>query len=535
MTTTQLIETSEFPRTASVYRALSIFSERMNKPLAPSDGFLTARVIGEFSAGKTRLLRELMGDLIPPALFPVSSLERQTRLQLEITYGKTPELTVIEREADYKAARTISTLIKFPKREELTDYDPLTHRLRLAIPETRLILAAGDRFSDDDNKPKRLFLIDMPGWNSVDDDIAESKATHILAGYHNLSLVFVSNASRLDGAKNSERLQDFLESFQDADFVGSPNLIFIITHCPKADRDRLEARARKQAFDLWSELGHEPGALNLYLMSIDFAELENDELAQFRERFWNCLLAPLEQKNDGHPWIQILDEWPDEWNIRPRLQQAHETLQNARTLLERAHKEGDFLPGMNMHKLYGLNAVQIGENVRKFWLRQLGCDSVAQIAKKIGKPDALDREHPLAVWWSDYWQANLEQALAPLQAFFKLTDDAIDKLTPDTIDLQQHFSSRLQGAYRQAQIGLDSSFTFLSETIQSLALEPCSERSTSMVTKKGLEDSTSTTAMQAGDNILKSISHDYLATLLKLSLIESRFSDHFANAKAVFS
>jgi len=535
MTTTQLVETFKFPRTASIYRALSIFSERMNKPLVPSDGFLTARVIGEFSAGKTRLLRELIGDLIPQDLFPVSSLERQTRLQLEITYGNTPELTVIEREGDYKAARTVTTLTKFPKREQLTDYDPLTHRLRLAIPEARLILAAGDRYSEDDNRPKRLFLIDMPGWNSGDDDIAESKATNILAGFYNLSLIFVTNASRLDGAKNAERLKDFLGAFKSAGFMGPPNVIFIITHCPKEDREHLEARARKHVFELWDELGDETGqadALNLHLMSIDFAEMESNELAQFRERFWSYLLAPLEQKDDEHSWIKIMDEWPDEWNIRPRLQQAHEALQSARTLLERAHKEGEFLPGMNMHKLYGLNAAQISENVRKFWLRQLGCDSLAQVGKRIGKPDALDHEHPLAHWWSDYWQANLDQALAPVHAFFRLADDAIDQLTPDTIDMQQYFATRLKDAYLEAHMGLDSSFTCLSETVQSLALEPYSEGDAGKATRLISEDATATP--QARDTS-KSVSHVYLATLLKLSLIECRFADHFSNAKAALA
>lgn len=74
--------------TATLYRALRALAERLSRPAAPPDGLLSARVIGEFSAGKTRLLRELLGEVIPPALFPVSSLERQTRLPLEITYGE---------------------------------------------------------------------------------------------------------------------------------------------------------------------------------------------------------------------------------------------------------------------------------------------------------------------------------------------------------------------------------------------------------------------------------------------------------------
>ena len=39
------------------------------------DAGMAIRVIGEYSAGKTRLVRELIRDLAPAALLPVSSQE----------------------------------------------------------------------------------------------------------------------------------------------------------------------------------------------------------------------------------------------------------------------------------------------------------------------------------------------------------------------------------------------------------------------------------------------------------------------------
>jgi len=90
------------PRSRALDQSLQAFLESIQPPL--SDGVLTARIIGEFSAGKTRLLRELLVPLIPPALFPLSSLERQTRLRLEITHGETPRLSLIERPQDYSPA-----------------------------------------------------------------------------------------------------------------------------------------------------------------------------------------------------------------------------------------------------------------------------------------------------------------------------------------------------------------------------------------------------------------------------------------------
>lgn len=85
---------------AGVFAAVRQFGARMSAPAAPPDGVLTVRVIGEFSAGKTRFLCELLGSCIPIQLQPISSLERQTKLPLEITYGPAAELQLIERPHD---------------------------------------------------------------------------------------------------------------------------------------------------------------------------------------------------------------------------------------------------------------------------------------------------------------------------------------------------------------------------------------------------------------------------------------------------
>jgi hypothetical protein len=224
--------------------ALQSFAKKMEKETQLKDGCLTARIVGEFSAGKTRLLKELLNEVIPADLFPVSSIERQTKLQLEMTYGEQAELTVIEREADYSEAKVIKKLSKFPHREDkdCQDYQPEKHRLRLSVPEPRFILPEGDGYSEE-KVPMRLFLIDTPGWNSGEDDIAESDASDIMAGHHNLGLVYVTDASRLDGKTNQQRLTDFLEVLQDADFLSEAHLVFVVTHCPPQEQVKLRKRA----------------------------------------------------------------------------------------------------------------------------------------------------------------------------------------------------------------------------------------------------------------------------------------------------
>lgn len=485
--------------TASVYQALRSFAERLNHPPAPPDGLLTARVIGEFSAGKTRLLREVLGEQIPPTLFPVSSLERQTRLPLEITYGDPAALDLIERANDYDPADVKKTLRAFPAREELVDYDPLCHRLRMTVPERRLFLANGDHYGEDDQNPKRLLLIDMPGWNSGDDDIAEHDAVDIMAGHHNLALVFVISANRLDGQDNQERLLDFLSTLADSDFVNEPTLIVVVTHCPRTDQERLGARMRLRVETLWQTLDQDLEALHLHLMVVDFAELTPDELTAFRKTFWTHLLAPLQQdpslSEEAHPWIAPIRQWSGQQDPRPLLPLAAARLADARALLARAFQEGEFLPGMNMHRLLGLDTAAIHARLLATWWRQIQCRDLEQLRERLAMPEPLADDHPLSVWWKHYWQPRLEQALAPTQRFFAQAERALRQVQPGTPDLNDHLTARLSDPHREAVQALNSSFTCLVETAQTLAEDTPLEQA--------------------------------VATLLSLSLLEARYLDHY--------
>jgi len=491
-----------FPLLARTYQALGAVEAHMNQTIAPSDGFLTARVIGEFSAGKTRLLRELFGTLIPERLFPISSLERQTRLPLEMTYGETAQLTLIKKAQDYDAAEIIEVLNDFPRREDVIHQDPLHHRLRLALPEPRLILPAGDGYSEG-NGPKRLFLIDMPGWNSGDDAIAEAQAATVLTGFHNLALIYVVDANRLDSDVNDSRLKEFLEAFEAANFVGKPTLLFVVTHCPKPEQLRFANAARQRVLRHWKELGKEPQDIDLQMMCVDFAELKADELQQFRDQFWTYLLTPMAQPSTPqHPWVNQIRNWSNEWDIRPQLVLAQTAIQNAQNLMARArdNKTGEFLPGMNMTRLLGLNKAEISQKLNQLWLRQLKCSSFEQLNQMVALPETLARQHPLSSWWRHYWRVNLENTLQPTQRFFIAAEAAIDTLTPDTTDVTAHFAKQLATPYQHAEQALDSSFTCLVESVQTLATESQLER--------------------------------VIATLFKLSIIESRYADHYEKAKA---
>lgn len=491
-----------FPRTLALQQLLLDFTANLTDTRPPADGILTARFVGEFSAGKTRLLRELFGERIPPALFPISSLERQTRLPLEITYGSTPALSLIEREHDYSAAVPLSFYSEFPERQALAHLDPMKHRLRLTLDEPRLILPEGDGFSDD-KSPKRLFLIDTPGWNSGDDAIAELSARSLMLGQHNLAVVYVCQAARLDGATNAEHLQDFMAALAEADtdFLGQARLLMVVTACPEQEAAHLKQRARDLALRLWGELDRDASELELEIFCIDFQDLPSTDLQHFRERFWHSLLAPLGHNAGtevGDPCAAAIRRWPAEWDLSAPLRECADLLERGRQLLDKARIEGDFVAGMNMYRLLGLKPAELREKVRKTWLRQLAC--TADTLKDWSIP-SLPAGHPLAQWWEHYWQLEMNRLIGPIRKFFAKALRAIEQLTPETEDLQEHFKQHLESRHAAATALLGGSFACLVRGVPALCETSAAERR--------------------------------VATLLSLSLLQSRYEDYYQHHQAV--
>jgi hypothetical protein len=446
----------------------------MSAPVVLRDSVLTVRVIGEFSAGKTRFLRELLAPCIPEALLPISSLERQTRLPLEITYGPQAELCLVERPRDTQQGKELNRYAHFPPRAEVAAFDPMRYRLRLAIPEPRLILRKGDGYGDE---AKRLALIDMPGWNSGDDDLAESDANTLMTGHYNLALGYVCQASRLDGDRNQDRLAAFLEALVAADFIGDRySLLFIITQCPPEDRSRLEALARGRVLEAWSELGEDTETLDLLVLGAEFSSMSPAELQQFRHSCWQHLLAPLQ--DDGgqpdHPWLPALHGWSDEWAIRPRLLRTQQILERAGEMLARVRKDSDFLTSMNMYRLMGRSSDERYTKLHEAWLRELGATAEDTRLKLDGLD--LPQDHPLHAWWTGYWMPQLDVTLAPVRRFFANADLAFQELPAETPDLQHYLRSRLAITFATAVSQMSNGFIRLVDTTRLLAGEAAPER-----------------------------------------------------------
>ncbi|MGZ5177602.1 MAG: hypothetical protein ACXWC0_14775 [Burkholderiales bacterium] len=445
------------------------FAHHLSNNASLEDGALTTRIVGEFSAGKTRLLRELLGDLVPDELAPISSREVQTRLPLELTYGPAARLSVVERAVDAVSGKEIDVLDRFPVREEIEarGYRPEIHRLRLSLPIERFILREGDGYHDD-KRPRRLFLIDMPGWNSGEDDIAEQEPDLVLEAELSLSLVYVTSSTRLDSAANRKRLRSFLTAMSEAEFLTGPRLMVVLTHCTADEQAKLSERARGLIDSIWEEVGQYAGELSLEILCAEFNDMPELERQGFRERFWTYLLEPLsQQEKPVHPWIAQIRSWPQEWDIRPRLQNTYSLLNALRQVADRVQRNGHFLHGMNMHRLMGLSDDEIRSKVHQAWQSQIKSTDFDEMQAALAAI-RLDAAHPLSDWWRDVWLDQAKLISHAVHIFLVQAQRALDSVTAATPDLEAHLQRQLNKPYARMQAALTSSFARLIDAVQPL-------------------------------------------------------------------
>lgn len=466
----------DFRQCMQNYLALLDFSQRMQvASIEPEDGVLTARIVGEFSAGKTRLIKELLGASIPAHFFPISSMDPQTHLLMEVSYAEKPALKLIKRAEDYDKAVVIKEYKKFPAKTDIENHDPCAYRLRMSVPEKRLILPMGDGFSED-TRPKRLFLIDTPGWNAATDD--EKPLPALALGYYNLALIYVTRAMRLDSLQSSRHLYQILQNLVDADFLHTITLVFLLTECPESDAKRLKQHAHEIVLRLWQELGEQPADLNLHIMSVDFEVLDETEKDLFREKFWNILLDPIyanDVKKAFHPWLNALKEWPDEWDILPKIHECKRVLDNAANLLERTWQDEMFL-NINHHRLLGLDSTEAKDKICEKWYAKLECNRKQLHAMLDYKNIELSESHPLYYWWEKIWLRQFEQAIQPTQYFFMRAENVLKKINTKDPNMQKKIHDKLIIFYQKAQQEINSSFVILVNHCATLETIPQPEK-----------------------------------------------------------
>lgn len=502
---------SSYTQRQQLFNSFMHFADHMQQQQPKlTDGCLTSRVVGEFSAGKTRFLCELLSDQLPEALYPVSSMQAETRLALEVTHGEQVELTLVEKPSDSHTAknRVLQSFEHFPTRAEVMNVDPFLHRLRLTLPEPRFILANGDGYSEDE-APMRLFLVDTPGWNSGEDELSEQSAQDLMFGEWNLNIVYVCHALRLDSQLNQDRLKDFLRALADkaGDFRESAHLIMVITHCVASERDKSIAKMQQRVYHDWAQITQSMGlddaelTLELDVLAYDFAEFAQGECPRrgdFRQRFWQAFGRHLQQPKqiEQHPWVASIHAWPQAWQIQPLIQQQIAQLEMLRQLTARAKQDGEWVKNMNMTRLMGLDTAAVTQRLMERWQSQIQLDFDVMLTNCPNLPEG----HPLSLWWQHYWQPRITALIDAHQQLLNQVKQAFAKVPTETPDLNAYLCQQLDAALKYANDSQQGSFFCVLKALNSMSADALND------------------------------SPRWLASLLQLSLLDASYQDHLYSA-----
>ena len=253
------------------------------------------RVVGAFSAGKSRLISAMLAPFVERDFHPVSSEDRQTALPLKVTYGDEVSLEACDAQG-----ASLKSLKHFPDRSELEGH-PTWSSLCLKAPiphlltqDQRFNLAGTSEASAQGTEALCVSLIDTPGWNS-----GELAADQVeVATQEAPAVIFVTTSRLLDGRKEREEVLELLERLTDtiADRylnVETVNVFFVVTrsgaHPTQAERGRSTAE-RAREFYQWVQ--DEFSSVSLcyhtpYL--IDFEEMPHEEVKAQCEDLWRQL------------------------------------------------------------------------------------------------------------------------------------------------------------------------------------------------------------------------------------------------------
>jgi len=489
-----------------INKSICYFEERLNSIDELSDGWLSIRIIGEFSAGKTRLIRELFGDVIPDTLMPISSLEKQTKLPLEITYNEVPSLCIVEKEFDYQVnCKELENLSIFPEREYFctSGYNHIKHRLRLGIPEKIFILNNGDGIQDND-KPKKLFLIDMPGWNSEEnEDFLEDELSQKMSGYCNLSLVYVVNYQRMDSRYNKKMLRIFLKEFADTEFLGKRNLVVLITHCPGENQQKTKESQTLYFQEILNSLGVLSNSFNLEIICVEFSEHTEDDKSRFKQHFLKSILSPLNndmvESNETNTLIKKLESFDNKINFKDLIRNYISMYDRMKSIIKLLKKDNCFLYGMNMTRLRGYSKKEINDKLLRTWLKQIEVIDLNDLMGITKIKNKLSKSHPMYEWFSEYWLHNFNNMMAFFSTLINHEIKIINDLPEAITDLENYLYSELESLYLECLLQVESSFGAVIE---------------------------STKELLGNDNVL-----EFYSTLISMSFLDSEYQDFCSNKK----
>lgn len=449
--------------TKLVEQAIQLFNDKMAEKIV--DEMAVVHIIGAFSAGKSRLIRELLRcHHAAHDLLPISSQERQSALPLEITYGEVSRLLRVGEKHD------AVMLSAFPERGEQRRFDASQYRLRLELPEPALLL--GDMvLCSAEEGIKRLVVKDMPGWNSGDSFVAENALASGLVGADNISLVYVVRANGVDSQDDLSRLRAIFTAVEtgDAFFYNGFHLVVVVTRCDDvSEHAAITSRITERLLQLAKEVGIE-NDFKLTVLCVDFGK-EQDALNHklFIEKFWKAIFLPIAKEKSLISPLGLagrLQHWKKDWLIQSKLMGSLALMLAARHWVEGFKKEGQFVAYMNSTRLLGLSKQERCSKIYSTWIKQVG---FWQRSDEIISKLTLDDDHPLAYFWNNYWLKRLSDITKAVDELALKMEVTIKTLPLSTTDLQDYFHDQVESSYCQAMNALKSSFYCVADSLEAI-------------------------------------------------------------------
>gem|GEM_PF-3784391 len=420
------------------------------------------RVVGAFSAGKSRLLSAMLASAAPRSLHPVSSLDRQTTLPLTISYGQEASLCALSASGD-----VTQRLDHFPSRDDLARH-PKWRGLRLSAPLPHL-LTSQRVFGrgQEEGGVLSLSLIDTPGWNSG--ELAADQV--VIAEAEAPAVIFVTTGRNMEAKDDRRELTALLERLEEtireryAD-VAQVKLITVITHVgadPRVAQGGRPVEERAREFYAWLQETAEDVGYGVICASpphlIDLEQMPAARQAEICAEVWRDLQSSF---GDERP-VQLRPPAP----VDPRavilkafegVSLAHLTpLQERLALLssiERASQGTEQpLAGLSERTL----APHSTERRRAKIMEQLvkwqtgdpypsaALESLLRTRAPLIAP--LPSGYPLSRWWRESFSVEMNELLSTLNALQDATRTAADAISarPNAHEMAQQ-SAHLQRA-----------------------------------------------------------------------------------------
>lgn len=402
------------------------FQEETNPKANLNESPITIPVVGEFSAGKSRLLDEMLQGLAPDDLLPVSSPRKETLLPLEVTYGGEPNLGIVSRPTDSEA-NLVQPLSSFPTRGQLegSDLNLDECRLRLSVPAEELLWdeVPVPGFEG----PARVYLLDTPGWNSGE----APSVSEIYNGEDVPAIIWVSRHSRLDDRQAREELSDLVSGVDNFWPRTETGALYIF---PFVTRWESSANAREHLNDTVEHLKKctRDCLLDVVIgepLVAEFEDISQESLENLQTSFWNnigSLRHESQSLRDSGSSQNVVD-YVEKWELFSKLQKIQSTLTKV-AKIQNLFDEKKLFPNKSLGQLK--HHFDRNRDVTTLRARlESRLNGTFNEFYDLEDLPQLSSKHALSPWWNRAFLPTTRTAVKSTTSLLKKIDTLLDEIS----------------------------------------------------------------------------------------------------------